>query len=111
MQELIQQLKDKVGLTEDQASQAINTVKDFVKSKLPAAIAGNVDNWFAGLGTTPEQPKKAGLMDQAEDFLEGASDKMEDWAEKAKDKASDIMKEAKDKLSHLFDGGKSDEKK
>lgn len=106
MQELIQNLKDRAGLTDDQAVKAIDTVKDFVKSKLPAAIAGNVDNWFSGLGgAAAPQPKKEGLADQAEDFLDNVSDKVEDWAEKAKDKAEDIMKEAKDKISGFFDKG------
>lgn len=106
MQELIQNLKDRAGLTDDQAVKAIDTVKDFVKSKLPAAIAGNVDNWFSGLGATAPQPRKEeGFVDKAEDFLDDVSDKVEDWTEKAKDKAEDIMKEAKDKISGFFDKG------
>lgn len=105
MQELIQNLKDRAGLTDEQAVKAIDTVKDFVKSKLPAAIAGNVDNWFTGLGAAAPQPKKEGFVDKAEDFLDDVSDKVEDWTEKAKDKAEDIMKEAKDKISGFFDKG------
>lgn len=64
MQELIQHLKDRAGLTDEQAVKAIDTVKDFVKSKLPAAIAGNVDVWFAGFGGSAPKPKAD------EDFLD-----------------------------------------
>ncbi len=35
MQELIQQVKDKAGINDEQAVKAIEAVKDFVKSKLP----------------------------------------------------------------------------
>ncbi|QEH40610.1 hypothetical protein [Chitinophaga sp. XS-30] len=64
MQELIDQLKDKAGINEEQAIKAIEAVKDFVKSKLPPMIAGNVDTWFSGMAA---QPKKT---DAAEDFLD-----------------------------------------
>ncbi|MGE7777532.1 MULTISPECIES: DUF2267 domain-containing protein [Chitinophaga] len=66
MQELIQQVKDKAGVNDEQAVKAIEAVKDFVKSKLPPMIAGNVDVWFAGMagGAQPKKP------DAAEDFLD-----------------------------------------
>ncbi|WP_343700031.1 hypothetical protein [Chitinophaga sp.] len=65
MQELIQQLKDKAGINDEQAVKAIEAVKDFVKSKLPPMIAGNVDAWFTGMAGGPAQPKKA-----EDDFLD-----------------------------------------
>ncbi|RFS18999.1 hypothetical protein DVR12_25700 [Chitinophaga silvatica] len=49
MQELIQQLQEKAGLTPEQAAQAIDVIKEYVKGKLPPFIAGTVDNWFAGM--------------------------------------------------------------
>jgi hypothetical protein len=64
MQELIDQLKAKAGINEEQAVKAIEAVKDFVKSKLPPMIAGNVDAWFTGMAS---QPKKT---EDAEDFLD-----------------------------------------
>ena len=45
MQELIDQLKEKAGLTPEQAAKAIDTIKDFVKEKFPM-MAGMVDNLF-----------------------------------------------------------------
>ncbi len=45
MNELIEQLKEKAGLNEDQAVKAIETIKDFVKEKFPM-MAGAVDQLF-----------------------------------------------------------------
>ena len=43
MQELINHLKEKAGLSEEQAIKSIEAVKDFVKEKFPM-MAGAVDN-------------------------------------------------------------------
>ena len=47
MEELIEQLQTKAGLTEEQATKAIETIKDFVKEKFPM-MAGAVDQLFEG---------------------------------------------------------------
>ncbi|CAL1520561.1 hypothetical protein [Chitinophaga sp. MM2321] len=94
MQELIQQLQAKAGLTTEQAAQSIEVIKEYVKGKLPPFIAGTVDNWFAGMSDKTET-KKEGLLDQAGDFLENVKDKAEDWAEDAKDKVSDFFNKDK----------------
>ena len=47
MQELIDQLKERAGLSDDQAAKAIETIKDFVKEKFPM-MAGAVDKLFEG---------------------------------------------------------------
>ncbi|MEJ7626373.1 MAG: hypothetical protein WKF35_05890 [Ferruginibacter sp.] len=47
MEELIEQLKTKAGLTEEQAMKSIETIKDFVKEKFPM-MAGAVDQLFEG---------------------------------------------------------------
>ncbi len=47
MQELIQQLVAKAGLTEEQAAKAIDVTKEFIQSKLPPQMASLVDNFFA----------------------------------------------------------------
>lgn len=47
MEELIEQLKTKAGLTDEQAAKAIETIKDFVKEKFPM-MAGAVDQLFNG---------------------------------------------------------------
>ena len=46
MQELINKLTEKAGISAEQASKAIDTIKDFVKEKFPM-LGGAVDNMFA----------------------------------------------------------------
>jgi hypothetical protein len=47
MQELIDKLKSEAGLTEEQAKQAIATIKNFVVEKFPI-LEGAVNNVFGG---------------------------------------------------------------
>jgi hypothetical protein len=50
MDELIKQVTAKTGISEDQARSAVTTVLDFVKTRLPAPIAGQIDNVIGGGG-------------------------------------------------------------
>jgi hypothetical protein len=50
MQELIQQLTQKAGLSPDQAQKALTTIADFVKDKFPM-LGGAVDQMFTGGGS------------------------------------------------------------
>jgi hypothetical protein len=46
MQELISRISEKAGINNEQATIAVETIKDFVKEKFPM-MAGAVDNLFA----------------------------------------------------------------
>lgn len=48
MDELVKVLGQKFGLSEDTAKQVVNVVADFLKKKLPAPIAGQIDGLLAG---------------------------------------------------------------
>lgn len=48
MDELIKQVTDRAGIPADKAKLAVNTVLGFLKSKLPAPFAGQIDNALAG---------------------------------------------------------------
>ncbi len=48
MDELIKQVAQKVGISEDQAKQAVMQVVAFLKQKLPAPIASQIDSVLAG---------------------------------------------------------------
>ena len=54
MDELVKLVADKVGLPEPQARQAVETVLDFLKSKLPAPLAGRVEAVLEGDLSEPE---------------------------------------------------------
>ncbi len=48
MDELIKQVATRTGISEDQARTAVTTVLGFLKDKLPAPIAGQIDNVIGG---------------------------------------------------------------
>ena len=50
MDELVKRISEKTGISEDQARSAVNVVSNFLKEKLPAPIAGQVDNVLSGAG-------------------------------------------------------------
>ena len=79
MQELIDKLTEKAGISEEQAQKAIHTIKDFIKEKFPM-LAGAVDNFLPGSAASTETVKTAGnaataetgnMMDKISDFIPG----------------------------------------
>ncbi len=52
MDELIKLVSQKTGLPQDKAKLAVETVLNFLKQKLPAAVAGEIDGALAG-GSLP----------------------------------------------------------
>jgi hypothetical protein len=47
MQELIQLMKDKAGLNDEQALKAVEAMKEFLQGKVPPMFSGFVDQFFA----------------------------------------------------------------
>jgi hypothetical protein len=80
MQELITLLTEKAGISPEQASKVLDTVKDFVKDKFPM-MSGAVDNLLGG----DSKPAETGAKAEA---------------------GGDFLSEATDKLSNLFGGDK-----
>jgi hypothetical protein len=54
MQDLIAQLKDKAGLTDEQAIKTIRIMKDYITGNVPPMFSGFVDKFFAKNNTIPE---------------------------------------------------------
>jgi hypothetical protein len=48
MDELINQITQRTGISADQARQAVQVVTDYLKAKLPAPLAGQVDAALSG---------------------------------------------------------------
>lgn len=116
MQELINKLTEKAGISSEQAHKAIDTIKDFIKEKFPM-MAGAVDNLFPEATTpapatttaTPAAPAAASsnIMDKISDVIPGQTgEKVEEFAKNAAHKAEDLFEGAKDKLAGLFGGDK-----
>ena len=70
MDDLIKQVSERTGLSEDKAKTAVDTVVNFLKDKLPAPIAGQIDNALTGAGGTIASAGGA-VVDKAGDLLGG----------------------------------------
>ncbi len=68
MNELVQLVVKKTGMSEEQAKQAVETVVEFLKQKLPPQLAGQVDV-VLGNDETLEQAEK--FIDQGIGALGG----------------------------------------
>ncbi len=63
MDELVAQVAQRTGISEEQARTAVQTVVGFLKERLPAPIAGQVDGVLAGgAGAVGGIADKAGEM-------------------------------------------------
>lgn len=113
MQELINRLTEKAGISAEQATKSLETIKDFVKEKFPM-LGGAVDNMFAAAPeTVAAAAPKAGakkeesVMDKISDVIPGqAGEKVEEFAKNAAHKAEEVFDNVKDKLSGMFGGDK-----
>lgn len=111
MQELLNKLMSEVGLSPDQAQKTLHTVMEFVKTKLPPQLAGNVDALFSGAAGEMQQQT---YREKAEDFAEATKEKLEELAEDAKEKlteaaekAEDIARDALGQIKGMFGGDKA----
>jgi hypothetical protein len=79
MDELIRLVTQKTGISQDQAQKAVTTVIGFLKEKLPAPIAAQLDGVIGGGGASgagaPAAAGLAGMADQAKDMLGGIGSK------------------------------------
>jgi uncharacterized protein (DUF2267 family) len=64
MEELIKQVSTRTGISEDQARTAVTTVLGFLKDKLPAPIAGQIEGALGGgeNGGISDLAAKAGTL-------------------------------------------------
>jgi uncharacterized protein YjbJ (UPF0337 family) len=110
MQELIEKIVAEAGISAEQAGKALQTVAEFVKSKVPPTFSGMIDSILSG---QQFEMKEESLQDKAADFAGAAKDKLEDLAGDAKDKLSDAAEKAEElakdtlgKLKGMFGGDK-----
>ena len=48
MQELINELQEKAGLTPEQSVKALDVIKTYIQGQLPPMMQGMVDNFMSG---------------------------------------------------------------
>ncbi len=77
LNEIINKVAEKVGISVEKATSAVNIVVDVLKEKLPGPISSHLDSILSGKGVT-------------------------DMMDKGKDAASGLFDSAKDKIGSLF---------
>ncbi len=56
MNDLVQLMKTKAGLTDEQAIKAIEAMKEYLQGKVPPMFSGFVDQFFANSVAKDEDP-------------------------------------------------------
>ncbi len=115
MKELISRLTEKAGLSEEQASNALSTMKDYLQEKFPM-LEGMMDKL---MGSDDEEGDTANSGVQGESIADKAGDMLNSMKEKAGDlldsdqldglakNASEMADDAINKLKDMFGGDKS----
>jgi hypothetical protein len=103
MQDLIQQIQAKAGISEQQALVAANTTKDYIKSKVPPMFAGMVDQFFSGhfdpaAAMKDAQSRQSDFVNKAKEAAHEASEKIQDFTKEAIDKSSEFARQATEHL-------------
>ena len=62
MNELIEQLKSRVGLDDDKAHSAVQTVLEFLKQRLPGPVSNQLDSVVSGGGVEGMKEKVGGIF-------------------------------------------------
>jgi hypothetical protein len=122
MQDLIKKLTTEAGLSADQAAKALNVMVTHVKSILPPAFAGSIDNMLSAKPEEVAAMAASAAAAKGSEVTEGAKDesfmakagtmagdakgKIEDMADKAGDKLEDLADKAKEKFGQYVDADK-----
>ncbi len=80
MNELVQLVQQKTGLSQEVAEKVVDTVVGFIKQKLPAPLASGLDSMLAGENTQAAGAAAGadpGLMSKAGEMLSGMFGKKE----------------------------------
>lgn len=65
MNELVEQLKSRVGLDDQKAQSAAETVIQFLKQRLPGPLASQLDSFVGGGGLKNAEEKLGGFLDKS----------------------------------------------
>lgn len=97
MQHLIEELKTKAGLTEEQAVKSIQAMTEFIKGKLPPMMHGAIDSFMKEDESVIDKMKGVAeaAKDNAEHMAKEAGEKMSEFGNKAQDAAKDALDKLK----------------
>jgi nucleoid DNA-binding protein len=69
MEQLIKLVTEKVGISETQAKQSVETVMGFLKDKMPAGIGSQVESFMKNQSTSNSNDTGDGLVDKLNNLL------------------------------------------
>jgi nucleoid DNA-binding protein len=70
MNDLVQLVQQKTGLSQDMAQTVVNTVIEHLKSRLPASMSAGLDQ-LMGSSESTDTASKGGLLETAETMISG----------------------------------------
>ena len=70
MNELVQIVQQKTGLSQDMAQTVVNTVMEHLKGRLPASMSAGLDQ-LMGNTASADTAAKGGLLETAETMISG----------------------------------------
>jgi uncharacterized protein (DUF2267 family) len=100
MQELIQQIMEKTGVSEEQARKSITTTANYLKEKMPESFGVQIAHMLSG-GTLSEGMKKSlhaaalEARDKMDDILSDMGQKTSEAADKVRDTLDDFFNRIK----------------
>ncbi len=94
MQELINKIKENTGVTDEQAKKSIETVSEYLKTKMPKSFHSQIDNMITG-GKLSE-----GIKEKLMDVAVEAKDKTEEALKDIYDKIEEVAKNIREKLDN-----------
>jgi hypothetical protein len=71
MEALIKMVSEKTGISQEQAKQAVDTVVDFIKDKLPGGIGAQVESFVKGGSGSTSGTNAGGIIDDLKDKASG----------------------------------------
>jgi hypothetical protein len=83
MQDLINSIAAKAGISADQATSAVNGVLEFFKTKMPEGVVTQIQNVMSGQNFDMGDLLKSEASDKLGDLKDAASDKIHDLKEGA----------------------------
>ena len=72
MNELVQLIMQKTGVSQDTAQKVVDTVSGYLKTKLPPSVASHVDGVFTGQSLSEAE----GIAEKAKHFVADLSERL-----------------------------------
>jgi len=69
--ELVQLVQQRTGLSQDVAQTVVNTVMEHLKSRLPASMSAGLDQLMGSGTSSPDDASKGGMLETAESMISG----------------------------------------